>query len=70
MDVALNLITAIYTGLFNFLFSSYIADRVSLGMIVVVVIVFSLMISNLLNTPVLSLKERAKVKYELSGRNK
>ena len=58
MESALNLITAIYTGLFNFLFTSYIADGVSLGMLCVVVIVFSLMIGNLLNTPRLPVRER------------
>lgn len=48
---ALNLIHVIIGKTFDFLFSAYIFEGVSLGMILIVCFIFAIMISNLLNTP-------------------
>lgn len=48
---ALNLIHIIISKTFDFLFSAYIFEGVSLGMILIVCFIFAIMISNLLNTP-------------------
>lgn len=61
MDTALNILKYIISKFFNFMFTSYIFDGVSLGMIFIVCFVFGIMISTLLNTPSLNGKARSDI---------
>lgn len=68
MNVALDVIRSIYIGLFNFMFSAYLFDGVSLGMICVVVFIFAVLISALLNTPALNGKDRSDIKWHVKSK--
>lgn len=67
MNDALTLIRYIISKFFNFMFSSYIFQGVSLGMILVVVFIFGILISNLLNTPQYFKEKKS---YELHSKNR
>lgn len=51
MEKAIEIVFKIFDGILHFMFSSYVAQGVSLGMIVIVCMLFALMISTLLNVP-------------------
>lgn len=51
MNEALNYIYYIFNSLIALLFNLYIFDNVSIGMIVIVIFIFSILIRSILNIP-------------------